>query len=84
MIFSQLIPPFSRREQEILQLIFEGYTSQEIAERLFISLQTVESHRKNMISKTGTRNMFGVVRIALAKGILQVPLPAYREFQNYL
>ena len=67
MFLQTFIPQFSKRECEILQLIFEGFTSQEIADKLFISLQTVESHRKNMISKAGTRNMHGVVRVALER-----------------
>ena len=74
MSFTHFLPPFSRREKEVLQLIFEGYTSQEIAAQLFISLQTVESHRKSMISKYGTRNMFGVVRIAIERGLIPVKI----------
>ena len=58
-------PSLSRREKEILELILEEYTTQEIAEKLFISFGTVETHRRNMLIKTGARNTAGLVRIAL-------------------
>ena len=58
-------PSLSRREKEILELILEEHTTQEIAEKLFISFGTVETHRRNMLIKTGARNTAGLVRIAL-------------------
>ena len=58
-------PSLSRREKEILALILEEYTTQEIADKLFISFGTVETHRRNMLIKTGARNTAGLVRIAL-------------------
>lgn len=60
----QLHPSLSRREKEILKLIVEEYTTKEIAEKLFISFGTVESHRRNMISKLGVRNTAGLVSAA--------------------
>jgi DNA-binding NarL/FixJ family response regulator len=63
-------PSLSRREKEILQLIINEHTSAEIAEKLFISLGTVESHRRNMISKLGVRNTAGLVRAAYEYDIL--------------
>jgi len=57
----QLFPSLSRREKEILQLIVDQMTTKEIAEKLFISVGTVESHRRNMISKLGVRNVAGLV-----------------------
>lgn len=58
-------PTLSRREKEILLLILKEHTTQEIADRLFISFGTVETHRRNMLIKTGARNTAGLVRIAL-------------------
>lgn len=58
-------PSLSRREKEILKLILNESTTQEIAEKLFISFGTVETHRRNMLLKTGARNTAGLVRIAL-------------------
>ncbi len=57
-------PTLSRREKEVLQLILDEYTTQEIANKLFISFGTVETHRRNMLIKTGARNTAGLVRIA--------------------
>jgi DNA-binding NarL/FixJ family response regulator len=62
---SSPFPTLSRREKEILQLILKEHTTQEIAEKLFISFGTVETHRRNMLIKTGARNTAGLVRIAL-------------------
>lgn len=59
-----LHPSLSRREKEILNLIVEEYTTGEIAKKLFISFGTVESHRRNMISKLGVRNTAGLVSAA--------------------
>ena len=54
------------RETEILQLICEQFTNGEIAEKLFISIRTVEGHRNNLLLKTGARNTVGLVLFALA------------------
>ena len=67
---SAVLPSLSRREKEILQLIIEEMTTLEIAKKLFISNGTVESHRRNMISKMGARNTAGLVSKAYEYGIL--------------
>lgn len=59
------IPKLTKREKEILRLIINEYTSQEIADKLFISLGTVETHRRNLISKMGVKNTAGLVRMAI-------------------
>lgn len=59
----------SPREREILKLIAEGMTTKEIATRLFISVPTVETHRSNLMSKTGARNVAGLVRFAVDSGV---------------
>lgn len=58
-------PSLSRREKEILDCILDELTTNEIADRLHISFGTVETHRRNMLIKTGARNTAGLVRIAL-------------------
>jgi len=58
-------PSISRREKEVLQLILDEHTTQEIADKLFISFGTVETHRRNMLIKLGAKNTAGLVRIAL-------------------
>ena len=60
----------STREKEILQLIAEELNTQEIAEKLFISPNTVEVHRKNLMRKIGTKNMIGLVKYAIQQGIV--------------
>ncbi len=63
------IPELSKRELEVLGEIINELTTREIAEKLFISQHTVESHRKNMLSKLGARNTAGLVRYALENGL---------------
>jgi DNA-binding NarL/FixJ family response regulator len=58
----------TRREKDILQLIAEGYSTKEIAERLFVSINTVETHRKNMLFKSGLRNMAHLIKWAIESG----------------
>lgn len=64
------IPRLTRREKEVLQLIVEEYTNQEIADRLCISVSTVETHRMNACTKLGVRNTAGLVRKALQYGLI--------------
>ncbi len=60
----------SRRENEILQLLSDGYNSREIADRLFISEFTVQTHRKNMLKKMGFRNFYQMLCWAIKQGIV--------------
>lgn len=60
----------SRREREVLQLVAEGYTNNEIAEILFISVKTVEKHRSSVMSKLGVHDLAGLVRVALKHGLI--------------
>ncbi len=55
----------SRREIEILKLIKDGKTNNEIAEELFLSVFTVETHRKNINAKIGAKNLADLIRVAL-------------------
>ncbi|HMQ07884.1 MAG TPA: response regulator transcription factor [Saprospiraceae bacterium] len=67
---NKFLPKISRREKEILKLIIEEYTTPEIAEKLFISLKTVETHRSSLLAKLNARNSAGLVRIAIENKIL--------------
>lgn len=62
--------PLSNREKEILQLIAKEYSNQEIADKLFISIRTVETHKGNLLGKTGCKNVAGLVMFAVEKGIV--------------
>jgi DNA-binding NarL/FixJ family response regulator len=53
------------RELEVLQLIVNEYTNQEIADKLFVSVRTVDAHRRNLLQKTGAKNTAGLVKYAL-------------------
>lgn len=64
------VPELSRREKEVLKLITEEYTAKEIAEELFISQHTVESHRKNIFSKLNVKNVAGLVKYAIENDLL--------------
>lgn len=58
------------REREILILISKEYTNKQIAEELFISERTVETHRKNIFRKTGTNNLVGLIKFAYANNLI--------------
>ena len=58
------------REKEVLDQISQGFTTKEIASRLFISWHTVISHRKNLLIKMNARNTAGLVRIGFEQGLL--------------
>ena len=64
------IPSLTRREKEVLELIVKEYTSEEIAETLFVTIKTVEAHRSNLIQKLGVKNVAGLVRVAIEKGLI--------------
>ncbi|MDM8002201.1 MAG: response regulator transcription factor [Bacteroidota bacterium] len=63
-------PVITKRESEILKLIADGFTNQEIADRLFISSSTVDSHRKNLLVKFNSKNTAALVKTAISKGII--------------
>jgi len=66
------ISEITPREKEVLDLIAYEHSSKEIAQKLFVSPETINSHRKNMMDKLGVRNTAGLVRVAFEKGIMQV------------
>lgn len=64
------LPVLTRREVEVLKLIADGLTNQEIAEKLFISSWTVDSHRKNLLLKFNAKNTAILVKTAVTSGII--------------
>ncbi|BAV05633.1 two component transcriptional regulator, LuxR family [Filimonas lacunae] len=62
----------SAREEEVLQLVCQQYTAEEIAEKLFISVKTVNGHRNNLLLKTGSRNVTGLVIYAIKNEIVRL------------
>jgi DNA-binding NarL/FixJ family response regulator len=67
---TEKIPLLSRRETEVLKLIADGFTNQEIADKMFISPLTVDSHRKNLLMKLSARNTAALIKIAICKGFI--------------
>lgn len=61
--------PLTKREKEILKLIAEEYSNPEIAEKLFISIRTVDTHRRNLLEKLGVKNTAGLVKYAIKHGL---------------
>jgi len=66
----QPLSGLTAREQEILRLVADGLTTAQIAEQLFTSPRTVESHRQNIMEKTGTKNAAALVKAAVSQGWL--------------
>ncbi|HEY5916289.1 MAG TPA: response regulator transcription factor [Chryseolinea sp.] len=64
------VPVVSRREKEVLQLIVDGLTNPQIAEKLFISLHTVDSHRKNLLAKFNVNNTASLIRVAIKNNLV--------------
>jgi DNA-binding NarL/FixJ family response regulator len=63
--------PLTPRELEVVKLIAEGHTSEEIAEMLFISKKTVDRHRANVLEKLGMRNRVELTRYAIRRGLVE-------------
>lgn len=59
---------FSRRELQVLRLVVADHCNQEIANQLFINVRTVESHRRNLLQKAGTRTLVGLAARAVREG----------------
>lgn len=64
--------PFSRRELDVLRLVVADCCNQEIADRLFLSVRTVESHRRALLQKAGAKTLVGLVVQAVREGWVAV------------
>ena len=62
----------TQREREILNLIAFEYSSKDIANRLYVSYETVSSHRSNIMTKLGVKNTAGMIRVAFERNLLPV------------
>jgi DNA-binding CsgD family transcriptional regulator len=69
-IFVNYISKLIRCEKEILELIVNVYTTQEIADKLFISFKIAEAHRFHLLQKLGTKNTAGLMRITMVNGLV--------------
>jgi DNA-binding NarL/FixJ family response regulator len=67
-----LLSRLSAREREVLQLLAEGRTGAQIAERLSLSQKTVETYRARLVEKLGIRDLAGLVRFAIQRGLVSL------------
>lgn len=61
---------FTTREFEIINLLAEGNSAKEIADELFVSVDTVKTHRKNILKKTEAKNTIALVATCIRKGLI--------------
>ena len=64
------LPVLTPREKEILELIAEGYTNPQIAEKIYLSQFTVDSHRKNLLAKMNVKNTASLIRLAVEQKLI--------------
>jgi DNA-binding NarL/FixJ family response regulator len=67
------VPGLTPRENEVLKLVAKGYTYREIAEKLFISVKTVQNHVQNILTKLQLRKRYELMRYAIQRGLDQAP-----------
>lgn len=70
--FNKHLTLLSEREMEVLKLFAESYTNQEIADKLFISIRTVESHKNNIMRKINLRTTVDLVKFAIRNNLIQI------------
>lgn len=70
--FNKQLKSLSEREMEVLKLFAESYTNQEIADKLFISIRTVESHKNNIMRKINLRTTVDLVKFAIRNDLIQI------------
>ena len=66
----QELPALTSREKEILELIAQGFTNPQIAEKIFLSSFTVDSHRKNLLAKLNVKNTASLIRLAVERKLI--------------
>jgi DNA-binding CsgD family transcriptional regulator len=65
------VPVITRREKEMLELIAAGMTNNEIAVKLYISAATVDTHRKNLLSKFEAKNTAALIKMAIQMKVIE-------------
>ncbi len=69
---SNLLPQLTKRELEVLKLFAEGYNNNEIAEKLFLSVRTIESHKNHILQKTSMKNSVELIKFAIKNKIVEL------------
>ncbi|MGD1848514.1 MAG: response regulator [Salibacteraceae bacterium] len=70
------ITPLTPREEEVLRLLVKGHAAKSVADQLFITIRTVETHKANLMKKTQSHNVQDLVRYAMLNGYHEVPVPS--------
>jgi len=66
-----MTPMLTQREQQVLQLVAESYTSKEIADKLYLSKRTIDMHRASLLTKLDARNAAMLVKRSLDMGLIK-------------
>ena len=66
----QELPALPSMEKEIVEVIAQGFTNPQIAEKIFLSSFTVDSHRKNLLAKLNVKNTASLIRLAVEKKLI--------------
>jgi DNA-binding NarL/FixJ family response regulator len=66
------MPILTKREKEVLKLIAEGFTNTQIGQQLFLSIDTIDTHRKNLYTKLGVKNTALLIRYAIENNLLSI------------
>ena len=61
----------TEREIQILKLVLEEFSSETIASKLNLSIRTIETHRKNIMRKTGCKSLIGIFKLAVKAGLVE-------------
>lgn len=69
---NSILPQLTKRELEVLQLFAEGYNNSEIAEKLFLSVRTIESHKNHILQKTNMKNSVELIKFAIKNKIIDI------------
>ena len=68
------LPKVTPREREVLHLIAQEYSTREIADKLYVSYETANTHRKNLLKKMEVKNTAGLVRVGFQSGLLRIAM----------
>ncbi|TVQ90351.1 MAG: DNA-binding response regulator [Bacteroidetes bacterium] len=69
---TNMLPQLTKRELEVLQLFAEGFNNSEIADKLFLSVRTIESHKNHILQKTNMKNSVELIKFAIRNKIIEI------------
>ena len=72
----------SSREKEILTLLTFEYSTKEIADKLFLSIETIRSHRKNLFKKLQANNLAGLIRISIERNLVDLEEESLNQYST--